>query len=157
MGGRTLRVNSAVVAQPQPSARAQARAPSNASGANTEARRLLVCREQAARVVRRWQCGQPRARGVRQSAGARWRERRRLVARDGQEGSRISRISVVARSFLVAAEAERCVATAQAEVRVCHSRSRCWTTLSCCSEKPKRQTPAQGLQLSTGAVPSGTP
>jgi len=68
--------------------------------------------------VRRWQCGQPRARGVRQNAGARWRERRRLVARDGQEGSRISRISVVARSFLVAAEAERCVATAQAEVRV---------------------------------------
>ena len=36
--------------------------------------------------------------------------------------------------------------------RHCRSRSRCWTTLSCCSEKPKRQTPAQGLQLSTSGA-----
>ena len=31
----------------------------------------------------------------------------------------------------------------------CRSRSRCWTTLCCCSEQPTRHTPAQGLQLST--------
>ena len=33
--------------------------------------------------------------------------------------------------------------------RHCRSRSRCWTTLCCCSEQPTRHTSAQGLQLST--------
>jgi hypothetical protein len=57
-------------------------------------------------------------RGWRQSATTRWRERRRLVSQDGQEGSRISGLRVVTGSFLLATKAERCVATTQAEVRV---------------------------------------